>query len=55
MSPEKLSERIQYAKDTGMKRFDFWGVEWWFQLKKSRQTPEIWNTAKQEIQKINQQ
>jgi hypothetical protein len=55
MSPEKLSERIQYAKDTGMKRFDLWGVEWWFQLKKSRQTPEIWNTAKQEIQKINQQ
>lgn len=55
MSPEKLSERIQYAKDTGMKRFDLWGVEWWFQLKNSRQTPEIWNTAKQEIQKINQQ
>lgn len=55
MSPDKLSSRIKYAKGTGMKSFDLWGVEWWYQLKSVRNQPEIWNTAKQEIEKINQE
>lgn len=53
MSPERLSSRIQYAKDTGMKSYDLWGVEWWYQLKKNRDYPELWNTAKEELRKVD--
>lgn len=52
MSPEKLEDRIEYAKKTGMRAFDLWGVEWWYQMKTQRNTPELWETGKKEIQKI---
>ncbi|MCA9348264.1 hypothetical protein KC867_02550, partial [Candidatus Saccharibacteria bacterium] len=54
MSPEILQSRIQYAKDTGIKSFDLWGVEWWYQLKTTRHNPDIWNTAKAIIAETNQ-
>lgn len=52
MTPERLSERIAYAKATGMRSFDLWGVEWWYQMKETRKHPELWDTARTEIQKI---
>ena len=55
MDPVRLRDRIQYAKATGMKRIDLWGVEWWYQMKVKRGEPELWNTAKASIAETNAQ
>lgn len=54
MNPQRLEQRIDYAINTGMKSFDLWGVEWWYQLKTARNHPELWDTAKSEVKRINQ-
>ncbi len=55
MNPDMLTDRIEYAKATGMRAFDLWGVEWWYQMKTARNAPELWDTAKEEIRKIEQE
>jgi hypothetical protein len=50
MSPEILKERIQYGVDTGMRTIDVWGVEWWYQMKTQRDSPELWDTAKESLE-----
>lgn len=55
MNPERLRDRFEYAKATGMKRIDLWGVEWWYQMKTKRGEPSIWNTAVEEYSKTAQQ
>lgn len=47
MNPERLQDRFDYAEGTGIKSIDAWGVEWWYQMKVTRNSPELWNTAKQ--------
>src|SRR3989339_169651 len=39
-------KNIQYAKETGLDTFYFWGVEWWYWLKTTQNQPEIWNEAR---------
>lgn len=51
VNPERLKDRIEYGKATGMKTIDLWGVEWWYQMKTKRAQPDLWNTAKNEIHK----
>ncbi len=55
MNPGMLEARIRYAEGTGMRAFDLWGVEWWYQMKTSRNAPDLWQTAKTEIQRIKQE
>lgn len=55
MSPERLVSRIDYAKATGMREMDMWGTEWWYWLKKHRNAPEMWDTAKAELKKIDEE
>ncbi len=50
LSPERLHDRINYGKATGMRQVDLWGVEWWYQMKVKRNAPELWNTAKKELE-----
>lgn len=54
MNPERLRNRIEYGVDTGMKRMDLWGVEWWYWRKVQRGDPSLWQTGKEEIFKYNQ-
>ncbi len=49
--PDDVAARIKYGVDTGIRDIDLWGIEWWYQLKVKRGAPEIWNTAKAELQK----
>lgn len=49
LSPERLKTRIEYGVGTGMRTIDVWGVEWWYHMKVKRNAPELWNTAKNEI------
>ena len=46
MNPEMFKENIQFAKETGLGAFYFWGVEWWYWMKESQNNPQIWDEAK---------
>ena len=46
MNLSLFKKNIEYAKETGLDKFYFWGVEWWYWLKTAQNKPEIWNEAK---------
>ncbi|MBP7767413.1 hypothetical protein KA068_02745 [Candidatus Saccharibacteria bacterium] len=48
MSPEILQDRLQYAKDTGLRTIDLWGMEWWYAMKQNRNSPELWKIIQNE-------
>ena len=50
MNPEMINEDVAFAKQTGLSKFYFWGVEWWYWLKTTQNQPGIWNEAKQLFQ-----
>ncbi len=52
LNPERLTERIEYGRATGMKTMDLWGVEWWYWRKSTHNDPALWETAKTELRKI---
>ncbi|MFZ6015061.1 MAG: beta-galactosidase [Patescibacteria group bacterium] len=43
----QMEDNIQYAKRMGIKRIDFWGVEWWYWMKKTQNDSRYWNLAKE--------
>ncbi len=55
MNPERLRNRFEYGKATGMKHIDLWGVEWWYQMKVKRGEPGLWDTAREEYKKAEQE
>jgi hypothetical protein len=46
MNVDMFKENIEFAKQTGLGKFYFWGVEWWYWMKEKQNQPEIWNEAK---------
>ena len=46
MSPEKLEEIVEYTKKTKFTEAYFWGVEWWYWMKATKDNDEMWETAK---------
>ena len=46
MNLDRFKKNVEYAKQTGMGAFYFWGGEWWYWLKTTQNKPEIWNEAK---------
>ena len=52
LSPERLKHRIDYGVATGMRTIDMWGVEWWYHMKTKRGAPELWDTAKVELERL---
>ncbi len=51
LSPQRLQDRFEYGRSTGMRTMTLWGVEWWYYMKEKRNDPDLWNVAKEEIQK----
>ncbi len=49
LNPERLRDRFEYGRATGMRTIDLWGAEWWYQMKVKRNSPDIWNTAKEQF------
>lgn len=47
MNLELFQKNIEYAKASGLDKFYFWGVEWWYWMKEKQNQPQIWNEAKQ--------
>jgi hypothetical protein len=54
LNSDRLKSRMKYGVNTGMKTIDLWGVEWWYHMKTKRDAPEIWNTAKTELEKYRE-
>jgi hypothetical protein len=46
MNLERFKQNIEYAKKTGLDKFYFWGVEWWYWMKTVQNQPQIWDEAK---------
>jgi hypothetical protein len=46
-SPDRMRSRLEYGIATGIRTIDIWGVEWWYHMKTKRNSPELWDTAKQ--------
>ena len=46
MNQDIFRQNIEYAKNTGLDKFYFWGVEWWYWMKITQNQPQIWNEAK---------
>lgn len=54
LNAERLKHRIRYGEDTGIREIYLWGVEWWY-WQKTLGKPDLWNTAKTELQRIRQE
>jgi hypothetical protein len=53
MNAERLKDRFEYGKDTGVRTMYTWGAEWWYWHKVKANDPSMWNVAKDEIAKAN--
>lgn len=52
MNPDRLRDRIEYGRATGMRTIDLWGAEWWYWRKVKFNDPALWNTARDEIKRL---
>ena len=53
INAQRLKDRFQYGKATGMKTIDLWGAEYWYYRKQILHDPSLWNVAKQEFTQTN--
>lgn len=49
MNADRLHDRIEYGRATGMKTIDLWGAEWWYYRKVKLNDSSDWNTVRSEI------
>jgi hypothetical protein len=49
MNAERMKDRIEFGKATGMRSLDLWGAEWWYWLKVKNGDPGVWNVVKDKI------
>lgn len=47
-----MKDRLNYAVGTGMRTIDLWGIEWWYYRKVKFNDFSIWETGKQEIERL---
>jgi hypothetical protein len=45
MNAQRLTDRIQYGIDTGMRTLDLWGAEWWYWRKVKIGDDSVWRAA----------
>lgn len=50
MNVDIFKKNVEYAKQTGLDKFYFWGVEWWYWLKTTKNDPAIWQEARKLFQ-----
>jgi hypothetical protein len=52
MNPERLKDRFEYGRASGMRTMDLWGVEWWYWRKVKFNDPGLWDVAKSEVKRL---
>ncbi len=55
MNAERLQKRFEYGRETGLRAIDTWGVEWWYWRKVKANDPSLWDVAKEQVAKIEQE
>jgi beta-galactosidase GanA len=50
INAERLKDRFEYGRATGMRTMDLWGAEYWYYRKEVRHDASLWNVARQEFQ-----
>lgn len=51
MNPERMRDRLEYGRKSGIKTVYTWGPEWWYWNKVKAGQPEMWNIVKDEVAK----
>ncbi len=51
MNAERLHDRFEYGRATGMREIYAWGVEWWYFRSQKLHDSSLWNVAKEEFRK----
>ncbi|HUS26649.1 MAG TPA: beta-galactosidase [Nevskiaceae bacterium] len=46
LNAQRLKDRFQFGRATGMRTMDMWGAEYWYYRLTIKQDPSLWNTAK---------
>ncbi len=54
LNAERLHDRFEYGRATGMKTIDLWGPEFWYYRKVTLNEPSLWDAARAEIKKTNE-
>lgn len=52
LNPERLRDRFEYGRATGMKEMYLWGVEWWYWRKVKFSDSGVWDVAREEIKRL---
>lgn len=55
MNAERLKDRFEYGRATGMKEIYLWGAEWWYWRKIKANDPTLWDVARQEFKVTRQE
>lgn len=53
LNAERLKDRFEYGRATGMKTVYAWGAEWWYWRKVQLNEPSLWDVAKDEFREAN--
>lgn len=53
MNAERLRDRFDYARATGIKTYYTWGAEWWYWHKVKAGDSSMWDVARDEVQRAN--
>jgi glycosyl hydrolase family 42 (putative beta-galactosidase) len=51
LNAERLKDRFEYGRATGLREIYAWGAEWWYWRKAIGNDPSLWNVAKEEFAK----
>lgn len=54
LDARRLRQRFRYGEATGMREMYLWGAEWWYWRKAKHNDDGVWNVAKEEIHRIQQ-
>lgn len=49
LDAQRLKDRFQYGRATGMRSINLWGAEYWYYRKVVLHDPSLWNVAQQEF------
>lgn len=49
LNAQRLADRFQYGRATGMRQIELWGSEYWYYRLTVLHDPSLWNVAKQEF------
>ncbi len=53
LNAERLADRLEYGRATGIREIYVWGAEWWYWQKEKADKPDLWEAAREEIMRAS--